>query len=126
MISPKIVCVDSYYVRIHIAGDYAQAKQTCRQFCYERGLCVGVTAKTYVYRGGEEEGVVVELVNYPRFPISTGELWVKAVALAEELRRGLCQLSFLLESPDKTRWFSYRPEDTASPKNNGVGIHEEL
>jgi len=44
---------------IFIAGDIATAKQACRSFCFDLGLCVTVEPITYIYTGGEEEGVRV-------------------------------------------------------------------
>lgn len=94
---------------IFIAGDFAQAKQACREYCYAVGLCVTVEAVTYIYTGGEEEGVRVGLINYPRFPASRDEIRYKAKELAEKLLDRLCQHSYSLVGPDETEWFSRRP-----------------
>ncbi len=55
-------------VSIFIAGDYDKAHEICRAHCDAVGLCVTVTATSYIYTGGEEAGVIVGLINYPRFP----------------------------------------------------------
>lgn len=39
---------------IFIAGDLAQAKQICRQFCFDVGLCVAVEAVSFIYTGGRK------------------------------------------------------------------------
>lgn len=60
------VSAPSCPVSIFIAGDFDEARDLCRAFCDEEGLCVTVTPTTYVYTGGEEDGVIVGLINYPR------------------------------------------------------------
>jgi hypothetical protein len=99
---------------IFIAGDFARAKQICREYCLEVGLCVTIAPVDYVYTGGEESGVRVGLINYPRFPADVLELENKAYALAHRLMLGLCQHSFSIVGCDKTEWFSRRPEATAA------------
>lgn len=99
---------ETYRVDIFIAGDLAQAKQVCREHCFEVGLCVTVEPVTYIYTGGEEEGVRVGLINYPRFPSSKLDLIEKAEALAEKLMTRLCQHSYSIVGPETTTWFSRR------------------
>jgi len=101
----------SWYVNIWIAGDYAQAVQTCRAWSMEVGGCVAVTPAAYVYTGGTEDGVLVRFLNYPRFPKPLGEILEQAKSLAERLRISLCQWSYTIETPERTLWFSNRPED---------------
>lgn len=94
---------------IFIAGDLAQAKQVCRKYCFEVGLCVTVEPVTYIYTGGEEEGVRIGLINYPRFPSTGEEIQKKARSLADLLMHRLCQHSYSIVGPDQTEWFSRRP-----------------
>lgn len=107
----KCVEVPSYPASIFIAGDYASAIQTCRTFCDEVGLCVTVTETVYTYTGGQEAGVVVGLINYPRFPSKPEEIFARAEGLAERLCVELGQESYTIQAPDKTVWISYRKED---------------
>jgi hypothetical protein len=95
---------------IFVAGDLAQAKQVCREHCFEIGLCVTVEPVTYIYTGGEEEGVRVGLINYPRFPATHEELREKARGLADVLLERLCQHSYSIVGPDDTEWVSRRPQ----------------
>lgn len=95
---------------IFIAGDVAQAKQLCREFCLEQGLCVTVEPVAYIYTGGEEAGVRVGLINYPRFPTEKSSLRNVAKALAHKLMLGLCQHSYTMAGPDETEWYSRRPQ----------------
>lgn len=94
---------------IFIAGDLARAKQTCRSYCYDIGLCVTVEPVTYIYTGGEEEGVRVGLIHYPRFPSTKEAIAEHAKALADMLMLSLFQHSYSIVGPDETEWFSRRP-----------------
>ncbi|GAA4108518.1 hypothetical protein ACFFTN_01135 [Aminobacter aganoensis] len=94
---------------IFIAGDLAHAKQVCREHCLAVGLCVTVEPVAYIYTGGEEAGVRVGLINYPRFPASPDELRDKARALAGLLMERLCQHSYSIVGPETTEWYSRRP-----------------
>lgn len=74
---------------IFIAGDVETAKSICRKHCFDVGLCVTVEPISYIYTGGEEVGVRVGLINYPRFPTTKSVLRQKAHALGRELMDGL-------------------------------------
>ena len=94
---------------IFIAGDIEQAKQVCREHCLSVGLCVTVEPVAYIYTGGEEAGVRVGLINYPRFPATSENIAEKARTLADLLMHRLCQNSYSIVGPDQTTWFSRRP-----------------
>jgi hypothetical protein len=96
---------------IFMAGDIMQAKQVCRDYCFEIGLCVHVESVDFVYVGGEETGFKVGLINYPRFPTVTEDLEGKVLELATRLMERLCQHSFSIIGPDETKWYSRRPPD---------------
>lgn len=93
---------------IFIAGDLEQAKQVCREYCFEVGLCVTVEPVSYIYTGGEEAGVRVGLINYSRFPATEAEIGVKASALADLLMARMCQHSYSIVGPETTLWKSRR------------------
>jgi hypothetical protein len=94
---------------IFIAGDLEQAKQACREYCFAVGLCVTVEPVSYIYTGGEEAGVRVGLINYPRFPADAESLRKTARDLAGKLMERLCQHSYSIAGPDTTEWVSRRP-----------------
>jgi hypothetical protein len=102
--------VVTYTVDIFIAGEIADARRICREFCKARGLCVTVVECDFIYTGGAEKGVCVGAINYPRFPATPEAVWSKACDLAEELRVGLCQWSVCLVAPDKTLYLSERSD----------------
>ena len=105
---------DSHSVQIFIAGDYDLARHIVREYCDQFGCCVTVTPTSYVYTGGEESGVIVGFINYPRFPKKPDDIELQAYFLAEKLLKGLDQQSYSIQTPDETKWISYREEDTAS------------
>ena len=104
---------------IFIAGDLERAKQTCRSECFNRGLCVTVESVTYIYTGGEEAGVRVGLINYPRFPTDKEPLRRRARELAHQLMHDLFQHSYSIVGPDETEWFSRKPETPLPASGNG-------
>ena len=101
--------VSSYTCRVWIAGDYADACRSVRQFC-EVGACFAVERADYIYTGGAESGVVVTRINYPRFPAEHSFIVGQCMALGEKLLLDLCQDSFSIETPERTYWYSRRSE----------------
>ena len=85
-------------------------RKICKKFV-EKGLCVTITETEFVYTGGNEPGVIIGLINYPRFPSSDRAVMDNAYELANILMRKLDQFrctivtprrTFLLENDDKT------------------------
>lgn len=108
MVTGKIehkATTEPYEVKIYIAGEYEKAKDLCREFCNEVPLCVTVTPTEYVYTGGAESGVIVGLIQYPRFPSSTSEIFDKADKLGKRLCEGLHQASYTISTPTTTFYF---------------------
>jgi hypothetical protein len=100
----------SFPVSIFIAGDYDEARDACQAHCDEIWLCVTVTRTTYIYTDGEQEGVIVGLINYPRFPSNPVQIEARAIELGMKLRTALGQESFSVQTPTTTTWFSWREE----------------
>jgi hypothetical protein len=106
--------VQTIRFEIFMAGDLAEAKQVCREVCFDVGLCVTIDPTTYIYTGGEEAGFRVGLINYPRFPTTRDELYHKASDLAEKLMLRLRQHSYSIVGDGKTFWVSRRPTEPAA------------
>lgn len=98
----------AYPVSIFMAGAVDNAKAICREYCDQVGLCVTVTPTTYVYTNGEEDGFIVGLINYARFPSDAAEIERKAKELADSLRGSLGQESYTIQTPTESRWYSWR------------------
>lgn len=105
----EVKIADTVRVDIFIAGDIEQAKQVCREWCMEVGACVTVEPVSYIYTGGEESGVRIGFINYPRFPSSSVSIIGRASLLAELLMVRLCQHSYSIVGPNSTTWASRRP-----------------
>lgn len=106
--SPVYNSVKTIQFSIYIGGDIDVAKQACREFCFDVGLCVTVEAVSFIYTGGEEAGVKIGLINYPRFPTNFDDLSDKATNLANVLLDRLCQNSYSIVGPHFTEWHSRR------------------
>lgn len=111
MTKPLIKHARSFPVKIFIAGSYSKALKIVQEYCDEVGYCVTVDHTYYVYKNGKEEGVVVGLINYPRFPSIPNTIVNHAIEIAEKLRVGLNQESYSIQTPDDTIWYSYRKGD---------------
>ncbi len=88
-----------------------EAETICLDYCDDVGLCVTVTETVYCYTGGESAGVIVGLINYPRFPAKPEVIWRHAEAIAVKLCEGLAQQSFTIQAPDHTKFYSKREDD---------------
>ena len=102
--------VETYWARIYIAGPLSEIEQVCREFCTDVGLCVTVTPTKYVYTGGEETGVIVEMINYPRFPSKPDDIKQKAFKLADQILMLTHQGSYTIMTPDESTYYSRRDE----------------
>lgn len=100
----------TYWCRIYISGPQAVAEQIVRKSCLDEGLCVTVEPTKFIYTGGEETGVVVGLVNYPRFPSTSKEIRDRADSLARLLLDGMHQHSVMIMDPIDTHWITKREQ----------------
>lgn len=98
----------TYWVKIYLSGSVELIKNACREYCLQIGLCVTVQEVLFIYTGGEEYGVEIGLINYPRFPEDEKAVMSKAVDLADRCRAASFQHSYLILSPDETIWDSIR------------------
>lgn len=109
---------ETYTIRIYMSGPISVAKQVARKYCMElnqrdgTGLCVTVDPTTFIYTGGEEEGFVVGMLNYPRFPTTEENLNQLATELAGKLMDETYQWSALLVNPKTSMWVTRRPENS--------------
>jgi len=77
-------------IKIYIAGDRGLARQVLQEYVM-KGACVGISEEEYVYTMGNETGIVVNLINYPRFPKEEEELVLEAITLGKHLIEKLYQ-----------------------------------
>ena len=65
-------------------------------------MCVNITETHYIYVDGSEVGACIELINYPRFPLSPILLRDKAFILADLLKEKFRQERVSVVCTDKT------------------------
>ena len=106
-----MVTLETYWANIYVGCKDTEADHQfriqrveyhCQKHVDSVGLCVTVTPTKYIYTNGNETGVVVGLINYPRFPSSPEEIQAKALDLARILKKELCQHRVTVMFPDKT------------------------
>jgi hypothetical protein len=100
----------SYWAKIYISGPIQVAEQVIREECL-KGLCVTIEPTKFIYTGGEEQGYVVGLINYPRFPTTELEIETKATELGLKLLERTHQHSVLIMTQNITKWFTMRTEN---------------
>lgn len=76
---------NSFSVKIFIAGDIDKAKEFIYNQFETEGNCVNVQPTEYIYTGGREEGMVIEFINYARFPSNLDALVDRAIKMAYDL-----------------------------------------
>lgn len=103
--------VDSFPVSLFIAGDYDKAVQSTREYCDKYPWCFTVTKTNYVYKDGQEDGVIIGLINYPRYTWTYDVIIQHAINLGKKLIVDLDQESFSIQDPYTTTWYSWREED---------------
>jgi len=97
--------VPTWNATIAMAGSSFLAGETLRRFCM-RGFCATLTKTSFVYTGGREEGFLVGVINYPRFPSTPAALKKITRDLARTLAHDCCQNSFSIIFPMTTEWYS--------------------
>lgn len=68
----------------------------------EIGLCVTLTPTKFIYADGWENGCIIGLINYPRFPDTPDNIKKKAVKLATILLNQFKQYKVSIVCPNKT------------------------
>jgi len=106
----KQSCCETSWFKIYMAGDYFVAKQHIREFCIFNNVCINIYKTDYIYRGGEESGFCVEIINYPKYPEKEQTLQTLAIILAEELLIKCCQKSYTVASANETCYYSREDE----------------
>jgi len=113
----RVETENAYAVLIYVAGDAHDARRCCAQWCYENLNCVTVTEIEFIYTGGAESGVVVGLVNYPRFPENPEVIFEQACQLAEHLIEALHQHSALVQDSQQSVWMTKRMQGEADEES---------
>jgi len=79
-----------------------EVKKICQDYVDNIGLCVTVTPTEFIYTNGNEPGVIVGLINYPRFPKKGFEIIKLANELGKKLMVQLEQCRISIVYPQST------------------------
>ncbi len=79
-----------------------EVTEICQEYCDSIGLCVTITPTQFVYSHGREDGCLIGLINYPRFPSSPENILKTAIDLASILKEKFNQLKVSIICSDKT------------------------
>jgi len=98
------------WARIHIASEYDLAKKCLMDFC-DSGFCVSLSRCDYIYKYGVESGIVVGLIDYPRFPKTQEEISSIARDIAQKLCVNTNQGIYTVELPTGNEFYSRRDSE---------------
>lgn len=103
--------VDTFYAKIYVGmreeyvgktHNIKEVYKLCQEYCNNVGLCVTVTPTKFIYKNGNEDGVVIGLINYPRFPAHSEEIENTAIDIAQKFLKAFNQLKISIETAEKT------------------------
>ena len=95
--------------------DLNRVKDICREYCDDVKLCVNIQPTTFIYVEGEENGAVVELINYPRFEVNDRNIRNKAINLGRILKHCFSQNRISVMFPDTTIMIEEDIEEDIEP-----------
>jgi len=92
------------------------ARNVCQNVVNEYGWCVSFTKTEFIYTEGKEPGVIIGIINYPRFPMEPEELKRRTLDLAETLMTILQQLKVSVVFSDETIMLEAGEDKERKPK----------
>ncbi len=82
----------SFYADIYISGKPWDVRKICTEYV-KRGACLSLFPCDFIHTDGDEDGFMIRLINYPRFPEKSDDIERSAIELAKELIEACKQLS---------------------------------
>ena len=82
--------------------DINDLKDVCQKYCDKVGFCVSFTPTKFIYTNGNEPGVIVGIIQYPRFPKPESEIKEKCIELAKLLMKQANQYKVSIVFTDET------------------------
>jgi hypothetical protein len=79
-----------------------EAQEICMNYVNDVKLCVTLSPTKFIYVNGNEPGVVIGLIQYPRFRISEKEIKEKAIELARIMMVEFKQFRCTVVTTDQT------------------------
>ena len=86
---------------------YDTVEGMVRDYIDSHPCCVTITRTKFTYYKGEEEGVEIGLINYPRFDKKPKEIREYAIGLADHLKESCNQERVSVMFPDNTIMLDY-------------------
>ena len=77
-----------------------EVENTLQEYVNRVGLCVTITPTRYVYTDGQEDGVIIGLINYPRYPKYEDDLRALAMEIGRLVLNTFNQNRVTVEYPD--------------------------
>ena len=90
---------EGYTERTHSLDEL---KDFLQKYVNEVELCVTITPTTFIYVDWREEGAIVGLINYPRFPKTKEELEKTAEDIATQCKEEFKQNRISIKYQDRT------------------------
>lgn len=97
----------TYWCKIYTAGPVEFIEQCCRETVMS-GLCVNIKENKYIYKMGEETGVEIEFINYPKYPDTPESIWDKAVTLGQTIMERTYQGSYTVMDANRVVTYDRR------------------
>jgi len=103
--------VDSFNIQIWVGLREAYSDIThtieevydeCYKICQYPGNCLTVTPTRFIYKDGWEDGAIVGIINYPRFPEKKQRLIYNSWEIAQALQERFKQIRVSITTPEKT------------------------
>lgn len=97
-----------YTDEIHTIDD---VRKICDKYVNDVKQCVTITPTEFRYVDGDEPGVIVGFINYPRFPKSPESITIRALDLAGYLMDELDQKRVTVTTPNKSYMLDSAKDD---------------
>jgi hypothetical protein len=81
---------------------FEDAEKLIQEWVDNISYCVSVTRTKYIYKNGNEPGLIVGLINYPRFPQTSSQIRSYALDLAELMMKSFEQFRVTIVTNDET------------------------
>lgn len=90
---------EQYTDKIHTLDD---VRKICDEFVNEVKDCITITPTEFRYVKGNENGVIIGYIQYPRFPRSEHDIKCRALMLGYKLMHELRQYRVTVTTPYKS------------------------
>lgn len=85
-----------------VVSSFEEAEEFIQTWVNDIGWCVSVTRTEYIYKNGREPGLIIGIINYPRFPVTPTKTKQMALELAEKLMYRFKQFRVTVACPKDT------------------------